>query len=132
MREWNFPIRETLEWRPSVKNVWLETLPFHITSDSVSLQIYLHFDMYCHVRSPHEYNFFLDDGKHDHSEYEGFVGVIYEGKIYVTDGHTDVNDIINCFCSNRCPPLDGKPKMFFIQVRVSPFLEPCNFPISIF
>ncbi|KAM3177633.1 hypothetical protein ACTXT7_004169 [Hymenolepis weldensis] len=38
-----------------------------------------------------------------------------EGKIYVTDAHTDVNDITDCFCSNRCPTLARKPKMFFIQ-----------------
>ena len=57
----------------------------------------------------------------DHSKYDAFVCCImshgYLGYIYTADRQSVaiLEDIAYAFCPERCPTLDGKPKIFFIQ-----------------
>ncbi|XP_051506366.1 caspase-3-like isoform X2 [Myxocyprinus asiaticus] len=55
----------------------------------------------------------------DHSHSAMFVCVLLshgeDSKIYGTDGHIDLKELIEVFRGDRCSTLVGKPKLFFIQ-----------------
>eukprot|EP00057_Strongylocentrotus_purpuratus_P035470 XP_799258.3 PREDICTED: caspase-3 isoform X2 [Strongylocentrotus purpuratus] len=58
--------------------------------------------------------------KHNHSQFDCFIFAILthgeEGSVCGTDGClVKIEDIVGPFCSDRCPTLNGKPKLFFLQ-----------------
>ncbi|XP_030834961.1 caspase-7-like [Strongylocentrotus purpuratus] len=58
--------------------------------------------------------------RHNHSQFDCFIFAILthgeEGSIYGTDERlVKIEDIVGPFGSDRCPTLNGKPKLFFLQ-----------------
>ncbi|KAI8776068.1 angiopoietin-4 [Biomphalaria glabrata] len=55
----------------------------------------------------------------DHTDYNCLVCFILshgeDGYVHGTDGKMAVTDITSFFQGNRCPTLNGKPKLFFVQ-----------------
>lgn len=58
----------------------------------------------------------------DHSQSDCFACAILthgeEGVIYATDGTIPITDVVEPFKGHNCRSLIGKPKLFFIQVRM--------------
>ena len=65
---------------------------------------------------------YLSAANYDHSDCDCFGCAILshgiEGRIYATDGMLSLDVLTGPFRGDRCTTLVGKPKLFFIQVRV--------------
>ena len=67
------------------------------------------------------HSWFKEVSQMDHSEYDCFVCCIMShgelGAVHGTDGESvEIQEILALFKSVSCKSLNGKPKLFFIQV----------------